>query len=615
MSEATLKTKLTGDSAELKKSFKEGIEAAREFGTEVGAHIKETLLEITGLVIGVESIREAFDKTLEGIEGVFELSKDLRNLSNQTGASIKDLVQLRAEFDLSGIASDNVGNTLNKMQRSIEEAADKGGKMAEIFGRLNLNVRNLQGLDPASQFEEIRKSISSIEDPARRAQVAMELFGRGGSGGSVLAIFGNSKIAEEASSVISAQANILSRNSETFQEASIALETAGINLKGFFVGMAEPISQILLPVLAELNSIDLIKWGGEIGTGIANAIRVLYNAFQEGKLSELVSLAMEVGFQKAGNALAGGLKAVALAFGDTILEFFSTKFADGVGNIFIGIAEQFGGALIKAINGPLATLQATISYQFDKADAAKNTQSSYADALANGLISNENRTKADAAFVSGDSAGFDRFSKIAEEASRRQEISQAAGDNYAALQKMGLSDYLKFNSNKQASFFGINGEDWSEKGKATASAGRDELAPILGDALAKAFGDIGSSKSINVFGDSSSKLSDLFNKLNKAVPGEGKENEAEKTYGAGQAGRDFGFGDLKGISRDASGQWSYFSSTGQNAVSFGGGGGVADRAGRMESSPDGKSPSDYFADMVKYLKDIDSSVQGVTAPA
>lgn len=612
MSEAILRTKLTGDSAELQRALREGIDSAKEFGAEMGKQMREVALQITGVVFGVESVKEGFEKTFEGVKGVIELSKDLRNLSNQTGASVKDLVQLRAEFDLSGIASDHVGNTLNRMQRAIENAADKGGEASDIFARLGLNVYELQKLNPAQQFEQLRLSLSQIEDPARRAQVAMKLFGNMGGGGNILAVFGNAGIAKEAAEAIGAQADILARNANTFQEVAMNMELASIRIEGFFVGMAEPISRIILPVLKQLNSVDLTKWGESIGGSIAAAMRTLYNAFEGGELSHLIGLSLEVGFQEAGNLLAGGLKATAMAFGDTILGFFNKDFADGVGNVFIGIAEQFGAAMMKALNEPINALQSALSYGIDRHQAADNRTAAIKNAMAYGNIADKEYAQGTALQNNGSQAAANKHFAIADSARDKEKVAADQAADYEALQRMTLSEYMAKHKDDAVTFFGQTAGDMDAQGKADATKGRDELAPILETTLKKAFADIGAAASLNVFGDKSKELSDLMAKLSKKIPGEGEENAPARGYqGGGDDGR---FGNIQGIAKDAQGNWTFASSGSNGAVSFGDAG-SAGQAGTRQASPDGKSPAETQADILKILTKIEADITGITAPA
>jgi hypothetical protein len=609
MSEATLKSKLTGDSAEFQRSLREGIEAAREFGDKVGESIRETVLQVAALTIGVDSLREGFEKVYDGVKGVFDLSRDLRNLSNQTGASVRDLVQLRAEFDLSGIAADQVGSVLNRMQRAIENASDKGGQASEIFSRMGINIYELQQLNPAQQFDLLRQRLVAIEDPARRAQLAMKLFGNMGGGGDLLAVFGNSNIAKEAADVISDQANILSRNAKTFQEVSVLLETAGINMEGFFIGMAEPISRVILPILQKIDSLDMTKWGSAIGNSITEAIRVLYNAFEGDQFGTLMKLSFETGLDYLG----GGLKGAATAFGDSILDLFSMNFAEAVGGVFTGIAEQFGAALMVAVGRPLSVIQAAMSYEMDRHDALKNRDAANQNAGQYDRVADTAFRREAALRRSGNNTGADREASIADDATSKASAARNDAIRFEQMRTMSMQDYISANS-KPATFFGLNAGEMENKGQNDVAGGLALLKPIVSDAASKAFGDLKDIKPLDMFGGAGDKLEDFIRTHSAPVPGEGKQNAPDEPTNR-SGGRDFfGAASVEGIHQNENGGWSFFSSSGQGGVNFGGDG-MSDRAGRVVANPDGPDPGQQLATAIGYLKSISAAVNSVMEPA
>ena len=633
MPEATLKAKLTGDSAEFQRSLREGIASSKEFGREVASSVKEALAQVALLTIGVEGIKDALDKSFENIKGVFDMSKDLERLHDRTGIATKDLVQLQTEFKLSGLEADQVGQTINKMQRSIENAADKGGAAAKVYSDLGINLHDLKNMSPAQEFETIREKIAGIEDPAKRAQAAMEIFGK--SGGQLLALFGNAGIAKEAANALGGQADILARNSEAFNQVAAAMEAAGIKIQGFFVGLAEPISHVILPVLNKLESVDLTGYGAKIGNGLADSVRVLFNSFEDGKLSKVVELAMKAGFQTSGNFLAGVLKADGTAFGDIIIGAFNPEFAANLGKIFIGVAEQFGGALMRAINGPLNALQSTISYEFDKHDAVKNARAYEQNAGQYDKIADAAFRRQAAFQAAGNVNGAIRQGAIADDATAKAKTARDQSMDSWNLSKMSLQDYILANKDRPSTFYGLNAGEWTNSGKADVAAGESGLAPALSKAVSDAMTDINSATPLNIFGDSASKeLASLYDKENRPVPGQGASNGPDSTglnfdtdddddkdkdktkidlssAFHGSAGK----GGVSGFHKEADGTWAYFAGLGQDAIDFHNNGSAA-RAGRTkDGSQSGVNTDEVIKKMGADISSIKSQLAKVAAPA
>jgi flagellar biosynthesis GTPase FlhF len=67
------------------------------------------------------------------------------------------------------------------MSRNIIEAARGSASARRDLARLGLTIDDLTGLSPDQQFELIADRLSRIQNPANRAAIAMEIFGRSGA--------------------------------------------------------------------------------------------------------------------------------------------------------------------------------------------------------------------------------------------------------------------------------------------------------------------------------------------------------------------------------------------------------------------------------------------------
>jgi hypothetical protein len=614
MSEATLKVKIAGDSAEFQRSLKEGLASAREFGTELASRMREAALQVTGVVLGVETLGEALEKTFEGIKGVFELSKELEHLSDRTGIATKDLVLLRTEFQLSGLGADQVGTTINRMQRSIENAADKGGEAASVFSRLGLNMAELQRMNPAQQFEAMQKAISGIADPARRAQVAMQIFGR--QGAEMLALFNNKGAMGESQEALGQQADILARNSEIFNQIAGDLEAAGIKVQGFFVGLAEPISRVILPVLKELMALDLTKWGENIGTSLANAVRVLYNAFEQGKFGELVGAATKYGLAEGLDYFAGGLETAIKALGNAIPELFDSKLWEGLKDGFTGVADSFIGAIMSKLPEIMLGFKDIAdhfkAWMSGQSYGAYNKEHQYDD-LRDYIIDQMAPLHA-----SGGARG--QMSAYAHQRDYVNDlIQQFAGGNQNASFTNAAGQQVPLSAIHQTgwSLAGSQGDQWSKAGDALIGQAGTALTSV-GDKIGSAFEEaIKSSKPDRIINtdDLGKNLSNLINQLGTALPGEGEANAPESGIGALGGGDNGRFGDSfgLGIHRDDNGQWHSYNGPGGIAGFGMPGEGSAGRAGIMAAtSPD---PNDPMSQMAADIASIQSMLSTVTEPA
>lgn len=105
----------------------------------------------------------------------------IQKLSLRMGVSTEALSQYEHVAKLSGTSFDTLTKSIAKMQKNMSDAEDGLSTAKLAFQNLGLSVEDLKGLKPEEQFELIGDKIAGIEDPARRTQVAMNIFGRAGS--------------------------------------------------------------------------------------------------------------------------------------------------------------------------------------------------------------------------------------------------------------------------------------------------------------------------------------------------------------------------------------------------------------------------------------------------
>jgi hypothetical protein len=82
-----------------------------------------------------------------------------------------------------------VMGTTSMSKAILDATVNAGGKSATMFEALGLEMEDLNKMDQADKFRTIAKSLDSISDPAKRAAVAAQVFGR--SGKDVLAMSGD----------------------------------------------------------------------------------------------------------------------------------------------------------------------------------------------------------------------------------------------------------------------------------------------------------------------------------------------------------------------------------------------------------------------------------------
>jgi len=280
-----------------------------------------------------------------GVKSVIDLGGRLSDLSAQTGIAVADLLILEQAFSDNGVSADKVGPAINKMQKAIVEAGMGSKTAVAALDQIGLSARDLAALSPAEQFQKIGDAISEIEDPAQRAAAAMGIFGK--SGGELLAVFGKGNI-DDAAGSLGTQAELLAKNARLFDRAGDLLARAGTKLRGFFVGIADQVVPVILPLLEAFDKLDLANEGIRFGESIATAMRALIGAFQNNQLGDLILISL----QKAGlqfiNLIARGWAGIINGIFQAIATSWATQIAiirDGL----IAAAQGFGAVLLAII--------------------------------------------------------------------------------------------------------------------------------------------------------------------------------------------------------------------------------------------------------------------------
>lgn len=102
-------------------------------------------------------------------------------MARRTGLSVEALSELQYAAGQSGVDVADLENGLRRMQRTVFDAGRGLKSATDALGSLGLGVADLAGLAPEDQFKLLADRISRVDDPTRRAAMAMQLFGRSGT--------------------------------------------------------------------------------------------------------------------------------------------------------------------------------------------------------------------------------------------------------------------------------------------------------------------------------------------------------------------------------------------------------------------------------------------------
>lgn len=209
---------------------------------KLGGGIARTGRNILGLATAAAA-------PLAGMTLAFASAGDkLDKMSKRTGVSVKALSELAFAAEQSGSSIDSVEKGIRGMQRSLLNA-EMGSKAAsDALASIGLSANELSGMSPEDQFTAIADAIAKVQDPSKRAALAMQLFGRAGS--ELLPM-----LAENAEGIaeLREEANELGRTmSEEDAKAAAELTDAMNRVKSTLIGTKNQIGAALAPAMTKL---------------------------------------------------------------------------------------------------------------------------------------------------------------------------------------------------------------------------------------------------------------------------------------------------------------------------------------------------------------------------
>ena len=164
-------------------------------------------------------------------------------------------------------------------------------------------------------------------------------------------------------------AGILSRSATAISKVFELMESIGSKVQTYFLAMTEGFVKPLTAVLQYLNEIDLAGAGASFGKAIADAATILIGLVKNGDVGVVLGLSIKVGFMNAVEFLTNALKAlfssdgIGKGLGSTLKEY-----GEAFRLLFVGIANSFAGAALKALIAGLRDMRILGIEIFDQGD-------------------------------------------------------------------------------------------------------------------------------------------------------------------------------------------------------------------------------------------------------
>jgi len=159
---------LYADDSKLVRGFKRAAAKLRAFGSMVSG----IGTKMAGLGLAVLGPMAAAARVFSS------MGDEVAKMAKRTGLSVEAISELRYVASQTGTELGAMENGLRRMQRSIYDAGRGLSTATDALSDLGLTFKDLNGLAPEEQFRKLADRISAVEDPTKKAAIAMSLFGR-----------------------------------------------------------------------------------------------------------------------------------------------------------------------------------------------------------------------------------------------------------------------------------------------------------------------------------------------------------------------------------------------------------------------------------------------------
>jgi len=263
--------------------------------------------KVQGALTGVASASALATMAGTGVKSALDLAGHFNDLNARTGQSVRDLVVLDRAYQNSGLSAEYVAQSIGLMQRALSGSNEEGGKTADTFQRLGLNIATLKRLSFHEQLSAVAAAFARIQNPAERTGAAMALFGK--SGAQMLQVLGDPAALRIASEESGRFADRLQADAAKFDEIGDRISIVKSRLNEMWLVTAERLIPALETASNLLNGMNLSVVGAVIPETlqVAGAIGGAKLASKVIEKLDSAVLKWALNKQAVGNAFADGV--------------------------------------------------------------------------------------------------------------------------------------------------------------------------------------------------------------------------------------------------------------------------------------------------------------------
>lgn len=275
--------------------------ALREVIAQFGVEIDEAPLakfeeSIEHFKAGIERVGErmvevfALHELKEFVMGTVEAGAKLQDMSLRLGISTDALQKFQFAAQLGGVDAEAAAHSLGLFTRQLGETSGKGSSAAKTLKEMGVHYKDAGGkMRPTLDIlGDVADKIKETDDPAKRAAIAMRLFGRAGLG--MVPVLSEGR--EGLEGLYKEFDELGGGMSGDFVKSAKAADDEIVKLKLSWTSLKSRIVSEVLPSLSKL--LDWMKSGVKHLIQVSEKTRLFHDAWNFGKILLVVGALQKI---------------------------------------------------------------------------------------------------------------------------------------------------------------------------------------------------------------------------------------------------------------------------------------------------------------------------------
>lgn len=141
----------------------------------------ESALTVAAKAFAITAAAAAAISFAKLIQESIEVADQFGKMAQRTGIAVDTFSQLAGVFALSDVSAQELGHSMELLNKSISEATSGNSAAQASFQSIGITLKDLKSLSPDQILLRLADTFSKTADGANKTAAALELFGRSGT--------------------------------------------------------------------------------------------------------------------------------------------------------------------------------------------------------------------------------------------------------------------------------------------------------------------------------------------------------------------------------------------------------------------------------------------------